>query len=170
MACLVEMYSLLYPSSSLELCRFYVEGKQVTINGEHFISSKSRSKRSAGIIAHWATSTGINQDNESDVTFTPGVVSSFIQHKVTVRTPSNENMTRVHILCRVQWLQQHPCKDTYIPSLIISSVLFDPPNCANFMPICRIAGRCAIAKTIASFDYGEDNVCVCVPLLKQVLV
>lgn len=167
MACLMDMYSLLYPSANLELFRFYVEAKQVMINGEHFVSRKSRSKRSAGIVAHWATSTGIDQHD--NCSFRPGIVTSFMKHRVKISTP-NETVTKAHILCRVQWLQQHPCEDTYIPSLIVTSMLFDPTSSASFMPICRIAGRCAIAKTVASFDYGEDNVCVCVPLFKQVLV
>ena len=166
MDCLSDMYSFLYPQcSNLELCRFYMEGKQVEINGEHYISRISRSKRSAGIVAHWATSMGIDQDHETCL-FRPGIVMSFFQHKVKL----DETVTKVHLLCRVQWYQQHTHQDTHIPTLVITSTLFDPPNCASFMPVCRIAGRCAIATTVATFDHGEENVCVCVPLPKQVLV
>ena len=37
----------------------------------------------------------------------------------------------------------------------------------SFIPVARIAGRCAVAETNVTFDYGEDSVNVCIPLLPR---
>ena len=107
---LKEMYALLYPASMYEYvqpARFYEEGKQAIVNGEHFISSKARSMRSAAVIAHWANSTGIGQSE--DCQLRPGLIHSFVRHKTTVRRLNFcSSETCGHILARVHWFQAHP--------------------------------------------------------------
>ena len=169
---LEEMYAHLYPASLYECvqpARFYEEGKQAIINKEHFISTKARSMRSAAVIAHWATSTGISHGGDCQIR--PGLVLSFIRHKTTVRKLNcAADKTYSHVLARVHWFQNHSRRDTYIPTLIVTSTLFDPESSATFIPISRIAGRCAYSKATVSFDYGEDTVNLCVPLHTAVLV
>lgn len=166
---LKEMYALLYPAHMYEyvqVARFYEEGKQAIINGEHFISSKARS---ASVIAHWVNSTGIGQSE--DCQLRPRLIHSFIRHKTTVcRLNSCCSETYGHILARVHWFQTHPRRHTHIPTLIITSTLLDVESSATFIPVSRIAGRCAYSKTVVTFDYGEDAVNVCVPLHAAVLV
>ena len=169
---LEEMYVCLYPASLYEfvkVARFYEEGKQAVINGEYIVSSKARSMRSTAVVAHWATLTGIN--HSKDCQLRPGLVQSFNRHKTTVRRLNSSNDdTYSHILARVRWFQDHPCRDTHIPTLIVTSTLFDPENSATFIPVSRIAGRCAYSKAVVLFDYGEDVVNICVPLHAAVLV
>lgn len=38
-----------------------------------------------------------------------------------------------------------------------------------FIPVSRIAARCAVTKTSIQFDYGEDSVIVAVPQLKYAI-
>ena len=69
MCYLQQMYSVLYPSTDYELVepsRLYLESKQININGEQYISSKSRSERSWAIVAHWPNQVlGIDPTGES---------------------------------------------------------------------------------------------------------
>ena len=49
-----SIYKLLYPNHEIYLTdRFYQESKHMYINGELYITSQSRSKCSAAIVAHW---------------------------------------------------------------------------------------------------------------------
>ena len=61
----------------------------------------------------------------------------------------------------------HPRRDCFHPSIVVCATVFDAESPACYMPVSRIAGRCAIAPTIG-FDYGEDNVIFAVPLLKGI--
>ncbi len=44
------------------LIYFYEESRDITINGEHFVSEHSCSQRSAAIVAHWPNQTGSDID------------------------------------------------------------------------------------------------------------
>ncbi len=68
------------------MARFYIECKQLLVNGEEFISSQSRSKRSAAILCHWPGVISIDCSGEAPVRV--GIVSSFIQHSISVKTDS----------------------------------------------------------------------------------
>ena len=56
------MYNCLYSSEEYDIqpSRFYLECKQVFVNGELFLSTKSRSQRSNAIVAHWLNISGID--------------------------------------------------------------------------------------------------------------
>ena len=62
---------------------FYKEFKTVVINGEEYISVKSRSQRSATVIAHWPS---LNRtiDTMGEAPCKIGNVQSFIHHQITL--------------------------------------------------------------------------------------
>ena len=62
----------------------------------------------------------------------------------------------------------HPKRDLLHSTITICSTTFDSSLSACFLPVARIAGRCAIATSVLKFDYGEDTVNVVVPLLKNI--
>ena len=64
---LKKMYNCLYSSEEYDIqpSRFYLECKQVFVNGELFLSSKSRSQRSNAIVAHWLNISGIDTSGEA---------------------------------------------------------------------------------------------------------
>ena len=76
---LQQMYSVLYPSTDyalVEPSRLYLESKQININGEQYISSKSRSEQSRAIVAHWLNQVlGIDPTGESPLR--AGIISFF---------------------------------------------------------------------------------------------
>jgi len=57
----------LYPQS--EICTFgyffIFENKRMLINGEEYITTQSRSKRSSSIVAHWLGASGIDEQGVS---------------------------------------------------------------------------------------------------------
>ena len=167
---LEAMYKKLYTDAiSVGLSRFYFEHKQLTINGEEYISTHSLSKRSAVIVAHWPNDSG---EIDSTGTAQPrvGKISSFLTHIVTLKTAANQEITHNHCLSRIQWLQPHPQRDFFGRSVIVSTTICDSSSPAAFMPVSRIAGRCAFLSNLKyTFDYGEDTICLAMPVFKKLL-
>ena len=90
-----------------------------------------------------------------------GLVTSFIDHEIKF----SSNNLQSHILACVQWYGDHPRRDHLHSSIVLTSTVFDSESCACFLPITRIACRCAISSPISlTFDYGSDNVLIAVPL------
>ena len=167
---LKQMYAYLYPNYIVaDLDRFYNQSKNIIINNEEFVSTASRSTRSPAIAAHWPGVLDIDPNGEAPLRI--GILTCFIQHKIRITpdlaTPSQEISTLSHNLANVQWYMDHSHRDYLHPSIVISSTVFCNMSAASYMPVCRIAGRCAIAATSFMFDYGEDSINICVPLLKN---
>ena len=154
------VYRKLYPHANINvISRFYYEFKTLFINGEEYISLKSRSTRSAAIIAHcsWALTT-------SDITDSSivGIVQSFFHHKVRI-----ENDDKKVILARVKWFEEHPCRDFIHKSVIVCSTLYCSESCSLFIPATRILGRCTVTHCNFQFDFGEDTVTIAIPSVKN---
>ena len=164
-----EMYELLYASATIvKMSRFFVEVRQISIHGLHLISCKARSQRSTAIVAHWRNQGGIDLTGQAPLRV--GIVTSFLCHDIQIEE-GNTSIHKQNILARVNWFQDHPKRDQYIPSVIVCSTVEDVENCSCFIPVSRIAARCAlISKVKVKFEYGEDYICVCVPLINGILV
>ena len=79
-----HVYRAVYPNKrSIHISRFCKEFKTFVINGEEYISEKSRSQRSPTIFAHWLSLTG-NIDTTGDAPYQIGNVLSFVRHQVTL--------------------------------------------------------------------------------------
>ena len=172
MADLNIVYSLLYPSQNFEiltLSRFYHKVNQIIINGEVFISTQSRSEQSAAVLAHWPSIRGIDTTGDAPVRI--GIISSIIEHVATIKTSATDIIkTQKHVFAYVQWLQDHTRNDYFKSPCIISSSIFDDEGPANVVPVSRLIARCAIVHDLlCEFDYGEDRICVSIPLFKKVL-
>ena len=164
--CLQHMYELLYPHMTIKhVSRIYYRSKTITINNEEFISASARSCKSCTIAAHWPGVTGIDPRGEAPLRIE--VVTQFIQHHIVVQKES-EYETLSHILACVDWYMDHPRRDWLHSSMIISSAVFETDSRSYYMPVSRIAARCASLKTTFEFDYGEDSIVISVPLLKYV--
>jgi hypothetical protein len=171
---LKEMYSHLYVSSEttcteiIRVSRFYLESKQVSLHGLQLLSTKARSQRSAAVVAHWRNRSGIDPSGQSPLQV--GIITSIFCHDVHVRVGCITTCRR-NLLARVNWLEEHPRQNEYIPTILVTCTLVDTENCSSFIPVSRIAARCAITTEInVKFDYGEDNVHLCVPLVNGVLI
>ncbi len=147
------MYDRLYPGQDgKKMSYFYEESRDITINGEHFVSEHSRSQRSAAIVAHWPNQTGSDIDVNGTAPMRTGIVSSIFTHEVKLDESSE---TMVHCIASVKWHMQHPRRDHFHISVIVSCNLLESPSPATFIPVSRIAGRCAIRRNYKfTFDYG----------------
>ena len=160
------MYDKIYSSMAIQhIPMRYEEISQLDIFGQIYISLKSRSRKSAAVMAIWPGLTGSILDREcttEDVRV--GLVEYFISH-----TPSISGISdQPHILAKVRWFQDHPRKNILKNSIILSSTLFDTESKASFIPVSRIMSRCAIIKQTLRFDYGSDIVNVCMPLIRRI--
>ena len=114
-----HVYNLLYPQS--EICTFgyfYFENKRMLINGEEYITTRSQSKCSSAIVAHWLGTLGIDEQGVSQVRV--GIVTAFIQHSIVVKEQSIL-VKKDNVLAHVKWFQDHPQRHSLHDSIIISA-------------------------------------------------
>ena len=69
-----------------------------------------------------------------------------------------------HILAQVSWYDDHPCKFALKNGIILSATVPQPPNNSIFMPVSWIISQCATVNKTLQMDFGEDHVCVALPL------
>jgi len=74
-----------------------------------------------------------------------------------------------HILAAVKWYQDHPQKFVLGNVIVISTFVSDHMTCASFMPVSRILSRAIAIDTIIKLDYGEDRVCIAIPVRRHYL-
>ena len=159
-------YSILYGSESVQHVPMrYEQFSQIEIFGQVFTSLKSRSQRSCVTMAIWPSVTGaiVNRTcNSEDIRV--GEIEYFLVHMPKILGIEKQP----HAFAKVKWYQDHPQKDWYKNSIVLSSRLFTAESAASFLPVSRIMSRCAVMKHSVLFDYGMDNVNVCMPLIRRV--
>lgn len=140
---------------------------KAVVNGEEFITTQSRSQRSAAIIAHWPGVISIDENAEAPVRV--GVLTSVFRHSATIKENTSMTLTtRAHVFAKVKWLEDHPYRHHLHQSVIISATTYTHESPASFIPLSRIIARCAIAQDVPyTFEFGEDRVCIAIPLLKK---
>ena len=163
---LKSMYVKLYsPELVQHVPMRYEQITQLDVFGQIYISLKSRSSKSRAIMAIWPGLNGAILDREcntEDVRI--GIIEYLISH-----TPKITGIPdQPHILAKVKWFQDHPRKNWFSNSVILSATLFDADSEASFIPVSRIMSRCAFVKQSILFDYGSDNVNVCMPLIRRI--
>ena len=73
-------------------------------------------------------------------------------------------------LANVTCYQDHPRKLFFRNGIIPAATITDSPSSASFMPLSRILSKCAfIINLKVKFDYGEDKVCVAIPVKRHYL-
>ena len=76
-----ELYHAIYPCVKIEwISRFYQEAKKLIVNGEEYLSKKSKSECSAAVVAQWASNNGIDTTGQAEKRV--GIISSFIRHSI----------------------------------------------------------------------------------------
>lgn len=130
----------------------YEEISQLEVYGKVFISLHSRSHRSSAIMAIWPNVNGSILDRECN---TEDIRVGLIEY-LMLHTPNIAGMPdQAHIVAKVKWFQDHPRKNWYGNSIVLSATLFDGDSEASFVPVSRIMSRCAILKKSILFDYGS---------------
>ena len=163
------VYHILYPNmnrSESVSCRHLVFS-DIDVNGEHFLSAKSKSQCSA-VMASWYDSNG-QVSIQSGTSNRFGIVQYFMKHthRIDVEDEFNTFTITDHLFAKVAWYGKHPREDHFPHPVKVVTTLFETEGPASFLPVSRMASRCAISnKQLIQFDYGEDCVCVVYPLIK----
>lgn len=169
---MTEMYCVLYPCVDIVwISRFYKETKKVIINGEEYLSLKSRSERSAVISARWVGNNGIDQTGNEPSHV--GAIRSLFEHTISIipqGTSERVPISLTHVLAKVVWYESHSERNHFGQSIIVASSVLHQLTRASFIPISRIKARCAYLQTNYTFAYGEDSVVICVPLLLKIYI
>ena len=157
-----HVYKAIYPRHKIvHISRFCKQFKTLVINGEEYISEKSRFQRSPTIFAHWPLLTG-KIDTTGDAPCQIGNVQSFISHQVTFEHEGSCRSVTT-LLAHIKWYEEHPRRNHFHHSIIVCGTLFCPMSNASFIPVSRIMGRCTTLKTRYQFDYGQDCITIAVP-------
>ena len=153
---------------SESVSRRHLVSSDIDVNGEHFLSAKSKSQCSAVVMASWYDSNG-QVSIQSGTSNRFGIVQYFMKHthRIDVEDELNTFTITDHLFAKVAWYGKHPREDHFPHPVRVVTTLFETEGPASFLPVSRIASRCAISnKQLIQFDYGEDWVCVVCPLIK----
>ena len=140
-----------------------------------YTSLKSRSSKSSAIIAVWPHLSGIVTSNCNVENVRVGSIEHFILHTPTLKVETDghqgyEYRKEDHLLTRIKWYQDHPRRFSMGNGIVLSATVTEHQTCSSFMPVSRIISRCAIFSTELQFDYGEDKVCIIIPLRRHYLL
>ena len=172
---LTEMYSVLYGLENVvHVPLRYEEFHSVEVFNEMYTSVKSRTTKSAAIVAAWPSPGGIltsRKPSQDDIRV--GMVQYFLLHtpSVTVSTDGEAACTteKAHILAKINWFQDHPQKYLLGNGIILSATVCETSySVSQFMPVSRFISRCAIVERRLQTDYGEDLVYVAIPVRKHI--
>ena len=163
---LQQVYKEIYQNQEFDFIpRRYVEYKEVEVFGDLFTSNKAAKGKSSLVAAIWKKAGGIHTSSPllaSDVRI--GQVQYFFTHVLH----STEQEYLNNIFAYVRWYQDHPRKFYFGDNIFISSTVFDSDVFANIVPLCRLMTRCAFTNLKETFDYGQDNVYVCIPMIRKI--
>ena len=165
--CLTQMYKTVFSNCTVDpvSCLGY-RFARAKLGSKLLSSQMARSDRSSYICASWL-SDSLGLDTTSPTNKRPGCIKYFLKHRITIQMGSGEKITIQSLLACVRWYKRHP-ERLYIPlPVTLWYPEFEPLCAASFMPICRIANRCAQVEKHMDFpqrSYNNGKVIVIIPL------
>ena len=109
---------------------------------EMFTSSNAK-ERSSEIMAYWPAEN--LSDHLQSKELQVGMIQRFIKHKIKV-IKSNTEQEKVHIFCQVEWYMKHDKANWYGLSAILCRNITYGTAASSYIPIQRIAHRCAYGR------------------------
>ena len=151
---LKQIYKQLYPGQTLSFFSLlYMHHKKVLLGNELL-------KPGEVVMAYWP-GTGNSLGDIDYSTCRVGIVNYFLEH--TIKLDNNQN-NRSHLFCYITWKQRHPMSNWFGKSAIVSSTLNEVENRCSYMPIQRIAFRCASGELAVDFENMREHVFVASPV------
>ena len=159
---LCALFTKLHPHDQLsyitQVCRM---SSRVSILGEMIGSEICRSDRSSYIVAYWPRCS-----SEDTFSCTPAVrqlsvgkVMFFIQHSVRIH-----GVVYKYVLACCKWFKEHPQRNWYGSSAIISSCSTHISSSFSFIPVQRIISKCSYGVMNVQFHGCCDTVGIAIPL------
>lgn len=160
---LTKMYEAIFPDCSiLGLSCLCYRFSRSTQGGKLISSQMAKSDRSSYIGAYWHYNGAISTEY-----WQPGRVKFFFRHNIVIKKQNGDTESFQSLFAYVEWYKPHPEK-AYIPSPVsIWYPEFEPLSAASFIPLPRIACRCAQADVYMEFadrPHNSGQVIIIVPL------
>lgn len=114
------------------------------------------------IMARWFGS-GNDMFSEQSRRLRVGEVQYFLKHAVTLEGSGSTEL-KEHIFAYVFWKKLHPQEDWFGVSATVSTDLYELSGSGSFLPVQRIACRCAHACMNVNFPSHMENVFVVCPI------
>ena len=146
---------------------FYKEYGRLEIAGDVVGSTKrgQNSRTSSVVMSYWpGTGDKINDDVINYERMRVGVIQYFLKHTVTLTNSQGNTVILPHIFCHIYWKKVHPQSSWYGTSATVCTDLYEDPDACCFMPVQRIASRCAYSKLLVDFTTHKETVFVVAPI------
>jgi len=159
-SCLTEMYQTILPVFNvLHVSRLCYRFSRAKLGSKLLSSQMARSDRSSYLCANWV-------NNTSHDICRPGYVQFFFKH-ITLEKPNKDKVFAQSLLACIGWYKPHPAKNYLHSSVTLWYPDLEPISAASFMPINRIACRCAQSQTYMEFTkrpYNSGQAVVIIPI------
>ena len=169
-AYLKDMYESIFSSQQnllLEVTCLYHQFERVKVADKMLSSKRAKSDHSSFVAARWFgrnASINVSQPNPCR----PGKIFFFLKHRITIQS-NNKTNTYCSLLAFVGWYKIHPEKDYLLSPITLWSPDYEPIGPASFIPISRIAYRCAQVQKHMEFrerSYNNGQTVIIVPINK----
>lgn len=170
-----EMYCTLYGAENvIHVPLRYIQFHQIKVLEQVYTSTRARTTQSSVILALWPYLSGIlNSRLPCKQDIRVGIIENFLLHTPKIKKASQDGDSQVsqvaHLIACVKWYQDHPQKFFFGNGIVLSATVTECTSSASFMPVSRILSRCAFIKTTIQFEYGEDTVCIAIPVRRHYL-
>lgn len=157
---LEHLYKELYPSMIFpHISPFYEQHGRIILGGDVIGSCLPGPNNAASsvIMAYWPTSGDFTSISSR---MQVGVVQYYLLHQTTV-VEYGETKEIKHVLAYVMWKEHHPDVDWFGVS---ATVCIDMFKTSGFIPVQRIACRCAHALMQVNFSTLSETVFIASPL------
>ena len=158
---LKQVYSELYPSVQMpNVSPFYDHCGRVVLGGDVIGSSMPgpNNATSSVVMAFWSHT--INLASISYNRMLVGIVQFFLRHRTVFISESSDGQVE-HVFAYVKWKRFHPHYDWFGISATVCTNDFES---SSFIPIQRIACRCAYLVMPVQFDTHTENCFVACPI------
>ena len=146
--CLTGMYKILFNGCTVIHTTSLSTVARVKVGNKLYSSKMARTDRSSFVCAHWLKyDTG---SIDTSVLCRPGCVQFYIKHNIWLQC-NDKQFTEVLYLGIVQWYKLHPEKTHFRPPNTLWYPDYVALSEASFIPISRIASRCAQSEVEMSF-------------------
>ena len=81
---------------------------------------------------------------------------NFFNHFMRI-TKNGQTTRHYSLLAFIRWNKIHPEKNYLLSPVTFWSPAYEPVSCASFLPMCRIAARCAQVQTYMQFSERPHN-------------
>ena len=162
---LETMYNQLHPTEVIEsISHFVFKVNRVMLNNEIIGSVCSRSKKASVIGAYWPSEGSLSAIDYTRLQI--GIIQYFIEHKIVLKE-SGSSLEQTYLLCCMKWLMPHSEHNYFGNSVIVAQRLEVAESPMRYMPVQRIACRCAYMLTQLQFSSNTEDVTIAIPIVRN---